>query len=169
MAVDVFVANEQSDPQGGLLPLARLAEGALEAEGVHGDAELSVLFVDERDNRRVERALLRAKGPPTCSPSRSTKTTPRRTRPRQRRDGSWLGAADEAALPTMIGDIVICPEVAFKNAPGHTGTYDDELALLLVHGLLHLLGIDHEQSDEAEEIEEREQELLDALFRKPKS
>ena len=53
--------------------------------------------------------------------------------------------------PTLLGDVVICPEVAYRNAPEHAGTYEDELALLLVHGILHLLGYDH--ADAAEERE----------------
>jgi probable rRNA maturation factor len=58
--------------------------------------------------------------------------------------------------------VVICPEVAWRNAPEHAGTYDDELALLLVHGILHLLGQDHEAEAEAEAMEAREAELLAA-------
>jgi hypothetical protein len=60
----------------------------------------------------------------------------------------------------LLGDVVICPAVAARNAPEHAGTYDDELALLLVHGILHLLGMDHEDDDEAEVMEARERVLL---------
>ena len=48
-------------------------------------------------------------------------------------------------MPLLLGDVVICPEVAFRNAPAHAGSYDDEIALLVVHGILHLLGMDHER------------------------
>ncbi|MBA3268433.1 MAG: rRNA maturation RNase YbeY [Acidimicrobiia bacterium] len=61
--------------------------------------------------------------------------------------------------------MVVCPAVARRNAPDHAGTYDDELALLVVHGVLHLLGLDHAQADEAEKMERREQELLDRFHR----
>jgi hypothetical protein len=63
-------------------------------------------------------------------------------------------------MPVLLGDIVICPAVAHRNAPEHAGSYDDELALLVVHGLLHLMGMDHAEDDEAEEMEARERELL---------
>jgi hypothetical protein len=63
-------------------------------------------------------------------------------------------------MPVLLGDIVICPAVAHRNAPEHAGTYEDELALLVVHGLLHLMGMDHQDDDEAEEMEARERELL---------
>jgi hypothetical protein len=63
-------------------------------------------------------------------------------------------------VPVLLGDIVICPAVAFRNAPEHAGNYDDEVALLVVHGLLHLMGMDHQEDDEAEEMEAKERELL---------
>jgi probable rRNA maturation factor len=69
-------------------------------------------------------------------------------------------------FPTLLGDVVICPSVAMRNAPQHAGTYDDEVALLVVHGILHLLGMDHMQDDEAEAMERRERELLEQ-FHKP--
>jgi hypothetical protein len=63
-------------------------------------------------------------------------------------------------VPVLLGDIVICPAVAFRNAPEHAGNYDDEVALLVVHGLLHLMGMDHQEDEEAEEMEAKERELL---------
>ena len=46
-------------------------------------------------------------------------------------------------VPVLLGDVVICPDVARAQAPTHAGTLDDELALLVVHGVLHVLGHDH--------------------------
>ena len=138
----------------------------LAAEGVRGDAELSVLFVDEADDRRLERALPGSPGRRTCSPSRSTTTSwSSAARPDNGGSGPGWETAEGGSAPILIGDIVICPEVAWHNAPSHTGSFDDEIALLLVHGILHLLGMDHERPDEAEAMEAREQELLDELFR----
>ena len=57
---------------------------------------------------------------------------------------------------------MICPAVAARNAPDHAGTYDDELALLVVHGILHVLGIDHADADETAAMQARERELLEA-------
>ena len=39
---------------------------------------------------------------------------------------------------------MVCPAVAARQAPEHAGSYDDEIALLVVHGVLHLTGMDHE-------------------------
>jgi probable rRNA maturation factor len=76
------------------------------------------------------------------------------------------GRSEAGDPPLLLGDVVVCPAVAARNAPGHAGTYDDELALLVVHGILHVLGLDH--ADEAEEtaMKAREQELLDRFHRR---
>ncbi|MCY3632517.1 MAG: rRNA maturation RNase YbeY [bacterium] len=72
-------------------------------------------------------------------------------------DGHAPRADDE---PRLVGDVVICPSVAASNAEAHGKTLDDELALLVVHGTLHLLGYDHINDSDAELMEGREQELL---------
>jgi probable rRNA maturation factor len=61
---------------------------------------------------------------------------------------------------------VICPAVAARNAVEHEVALDDELALLVVHGVLHLLGWDHAEDDEAERMEARERELLTRHYKK---
>ncbi|KAL2544861.1 haloacid dehalogenase-like hydrolase family protein [Forsythia ovata] len=67
----------------------------------------------------------------------------------------------ELKLPIlMLGDIVISVETAARQAEERGHTILDEIRILVVHGLLHLLGFDHELSDEAEEEMEKEEELL---------
>ena len=66
----------------------------------------------------------------------------------------------------LLGDVVVCPSVAARQAPTHAGSYDDELALLVVHGLLHILGMDHDDPEEAEAMESRERELLSKHHRR---
>ncbi|CAI9757082.1 unnamed protein product [Fraxinus pennsylvanica] len=67
----------------------------------------------------------------------------------------------ELKLPIlMLGDIVISVETASRQAEERGHTILDEIRILLVHGLLHLLGFDHELSDEAEEEMEMKEELL---------
>ncbi|WP_420637485.1 rRNA maturation RNase YbeY [Candidatus Poriferisocius sp.] len=72
-------------------------------------------------------------------------------------DGSALRADGE---PRLVGDVVICPAVAAANAAAHGRTVEDELALLVVHGGLHLLGYDHVDDGDARQMQQREQELL---------
>ena len=63
--------------------------------------------------------------------------------------------------------MVICPAVAARNAVEHEVSLEDEIALLVVHGILHLLGMDHEVDEEAEMMEQREQQLLARFYRVP--
>ncbi|MFN3254129.1 MAG: rRNA maturation RNase YbeY [Ilumatobacter sp.] len=67
-----------------------------------------------------------------------------------------------AGVPTLLGDIVISPAVAERQFADHAGTLDDELALLVVHGVLHVLGHDHAEVDEAATMRSRELALLEA-------
>jgi len=60
----------------------------------------------------------------------------------------------------VLGDVVICPEVAAGQVAGLGRSVDDELALLVVHGVLHLLGYDHAEDEEGATMRRREQELL---------
>jgi probable rRNA maturation factor len=57
-----------------------------------------------------------------------------------------------AGVPGLLGDVVLCPAVAERQAPEHHRTVDDETDLLLVHGILHLLGHDHAESAERAEM-----------------
>jgi probable rRNA maturation factor len=66
-------------------------------------------------------------------------------------------------VPTLLGDIVISPEVAHRQFADHAGTFDDEIALLVVHGILHVLGHDHSDVGEAEVMWARQLEHLTAL------
>ncbi len=64
--------------------------------------------------------------------------------------------------PVALGDVVIAPEVAEQQAEEYGHTVEEELNLLLVHGVLHLLGYDHEDDDEATVMQARERVLLEA-------
>jgi probable rRNA maturation factor len=65
-----------------------------------------------------------------------------------------------AGVPVLLGDVVVCPAVAAAQASTHAGTLDDELALLVVHGVLHVLGHDHAEADETATMRDRELALL---------
>ena len=68
-------------------------------------------------------------------------------------------------LPVLLGDVVICPEVAHANAIDDGRATDDEIALLVVHGVLHVLGHDHQEDDERAVMQARERALLEAHHR----
>jgi probable rRNA maturation factor len=67
---------------------------------------------------------------------------------------------DEEDVTVLLGDVIIAPDVAEEHARDFDSTFEAELNLMLVHGILHLLGYDHIEDDEAEEMEARENELL---------
>lgn len=166
MPVEVFVANEQSAQSVDCDRWARLAQAALSEEGVRGDAELSVLFVDAQTIAALNERFLGREGPTDVLAFPIDEEDPPIGRaPDNGGSGPGWEPPEPGSLPSLIGDVVICPQVAYENAPRHAGSYDDEVALLLVHGILHLLGMDHEDEKEAQEMEAREQELLDQLYR----
>jgi len=167
MAVEVFVADEQTDEPVDHTRWLRLAEQVLEDEGVRGDAELSVLFVDEESMAELNRRFNATDGPTDvlAFPIDEEPMEGGRS-PDSGGTGPGYTPAEPSELPVLLGDVVICPRVAARNAPEHAGTYNDEIALLLVHGILHLMGMDHHEDGEAEAMEARERDLL-ARFHAP--
>ena len=65
----------------------------------------------------------------------------------------------------VVGDIVVCPSTAERQAPGHSGDPHDEIAVLLVHAALHLVGHDHAEADERDRMWRAEQQALAAHWR----
>lgn len=167
MTVEVFAADEQTDKPVDTIRWVNLARQVLEAEGVRGEAELSMLFVDEQAMADLNKRFMGKDGPTDvlAFPIDEDPVEGGRS-PDSGGTGPGYMPAEPSELPTLLGDVVICPSVAERNAPEHAGTYDDELALLIVHGILHLMGMDHVDDDEAEEMERRERELLER-FHKP--
>lgn len=145
-AIDVFVANEQTDVPVDEHRLVSLARAAAGEEGVDPRAEVTVLLVD-----RTAMASLKEK---------------------------WLGepgATDVLAFPMddqvpdeepyILGDIVICPDVAREQAEEAGGGVTDEVDLLLVHGFLHLMGYDHVKPADARTMRHREKKILAEFHR----
>jgi probable rRNA maturation factor len=167
MPVEVFAADEQTAAPVDGIGLTRLARAVLEAEGVRGDAELSMLFIDANSMAELNKRFMGKEGPTDvlAFPIDDEVVESGRT-PDSGGSGPGSLPPEPSELPVLLGDVVICPEVAMRNAPEHAGTYEDELALLVVHGILHLLGMDHVEEAEAEAMERRERELLDR-FHKP--
>ena len=167
MSIEVFAADEQTDQPVDTMRWVRLAAAVLADEGVPGEAELSMLFVDEAAMADLNKRFLGHDGP-TDVLSFPIDDEPIEGGRSPDSGGTGPGDTSEPTdMPVVLGDVVICPAVAFRNAPEHAGSYEDELALLVVHGVLHLLGLDHEDDDEAEAMEERERVLLSKFHRPP--
>jgi probable rRNA maturation factor len=163
--VTVFVADEQSGGDHPAAPVdgprwSSLAEAVLADEGVEGEVEVSILFVDEGHIAELNREFMGHDGPTDVlsfpldgvADTGTSGLTPPLAQ----------AAPDLDDQPLLLGDVVVCPVVAQRQAPVHAGSYDDELALLVVHGLLHLLGHDHAEPDERERMQARERALLAA-------
>ncbi|MFW2382742.1 MAG: rRNA maturation RNase YbeY [Acidimicrobiales bacterium] len=68
---------------------------------------------------------------------------------------------DSFGFRPHVGDIVVCPEVARQQAPGHAGTVEAELHLLVIHSALHLLGHDHNTESERHAMQAKEKAHLE--------
>ena len=145
----VLVADEQADHPVDTGRWERLALGVLRAEGVVESTELSMTFLDEPAMAELNRCFAGEEGPTDVLAFPMDDDV----------------VAGPGGPPAVLGDVVICPAVAARSAPHHAGTYDDELALLVVHGILHLMGMDHQEAEAARAMRRREQQLLDRLHR----
>ncbi len=160
---EVFCADEQSDVPLELGRWQDLALQVLRDEGVRGLAELSILFVAEQEMSELNRDYMGKDGPTDvlAFPIDAHDVT-QVVAPAGATRGPDRAPVDPGELPLLLGDVVVCPAVAARQAPDHAGTLDDELALLIVHGVLHVLGRDHAEPEEAEEMRARERALLEA-------
>ena len=147
----VFVADERDgavDPDGGLPVSAErlrdLAAFVARERRVPEDMELSVLCVTRDAMAELNRAHMGGEGP-----------TDVLAFPMDLPGESMPGA------PAVLGDVVLCPEVAAEQAREAGHDVGAELEMLLVHGILHLLGYDHAEPDERREMFELTERLLD--------
>lgn len=165
MSLDIYAADEQADHPVAVERWATLARSVLEAEGITTDTEVSLLFIDEAAIAALNERFLDKEGPTDVLSFPIEDEVDRSGRSPD--EGGTGPASIEAATGRhlLLGDVVICPTVAAVNAVEHGATFDDEIALLVVHGILHLLGMDHEVDEEAERMERREQQLLDRFYR----
>ncbi len=160
----VFGANEQDDVDVDVARYVRLARHVLEAERVMPDVEMSLLFVDEPTIAELHERFLGYEGPTdVLSFPMDEELPPAGRQPDQGGRGPGA-AADPGDPPGVLGDVVVCPTVASRQAAERGGALDDELSLLVVHGVLHLLNYDHAEPSETAAMQRREQELL-AQFR----
>ena len=136
------------------LPFEELARFALEFEGRADDTEVSITFVDDDEIAALNEEY-RGKIGPTDVLSFECDGVD---------DDMPVFEGGDAAFE--LGDIVIAPDVAERQTQEFGTTFEGEISLLLVHGLLHLCGYDHIEDDEAEVMEAREKEILTAWAQK---
>ena len=125
--------------------LAALARFVLDELRIHPLAELSVLLVDTPTIADLHQRWLGEEGPTDvlAFPMDELRPPPPGS---DRSDRSR--AADPDSEPTVLGDVILCPEVATEQAREAKRPVTEELELLCTHGILHLLGFDHAEPDE---------------------
>lgn len=107
-----------------------VAAFALDKMGIHPDSDLGITLVDEDEITKLHVQWMNLPGPTDVLSFPMDELKP-------------FSASDG---PGIIGDIVICPQFAAKQAINHST--EDEISLLTVHGVLHLLGFDHVEEEE---------------------
>src|SRR5579872_1871047 len=127
MAVDVFAADEQSEHPVDVARWTRLALSVLDAQAVKEDVEVSLLFVDEPTIAQLRERFLGQSGPTDVlafpiddEPERGGRS------PDEGGTGPGGGlASDDEAIPILLGDVVVCPSIAAKNASEHSVEFED--------------------------------------------
>ena len=146
-AVAVFATDEQNGEAIDLDRWRDLAHHALVDSGVGDDCELNLLFVDEEAMAELNVRFMDEIGPTDVL------SFPIEPVVVDHDGGDGPG-------PRLLGDVVICPSVARRNSGRHNRRFGDELALLVVHGVLHVLGLDHAEPVQAATMRARERQLL---------
>ncbi|MCW1249178.1 rRNA maturation RNase YbeY [Acaricomes phytoseiuli] len=150
--MSIEVANE-SGIEADSEAIVRLSRYIFDALSLHPQTELSVLLVDEEAMERLHLEQLDEPGATDVISIPMDELRP--------------GTATSPAPQGLLGDIVICPQVAQRQAAAGGHTTDDEILLLTTHGLLHLLGYDHETEAERDEMFALQRRLLSDFLGRP--
>jgi len=151
--MSVFVANEQGD-EFDLALLRGLTETVLKDEGYPTETEVTILLVTEAEMAGYNERFLKREGPTDVLAFPVEDLLP-----------GVVPEHDPHGPPLMIGDVIIAPSYVQRQADEFGVTFEDEMALMTTHGVLHLIGYDHQVDEEAERMEQRERDLLGLLGR----
>lgn len=151
--MNVFFADEQDEP----LPaddLRRMAEVVMEEEGLPVSSEVTILAVADDQMADYNERFMSRQGPTDVLAFPLEQLEPGRV-PKPPVNGP----------PLNLGDVIIAPAYIQRQASDREVTYGDELALMVTHGILHLLGYDHNEDAEAQAMEHREAQILGRVGR----
>ena len=126
--------------------LLRLTERNLAQLNVSADADVAIVLVDEGAMEALHVQWMDEPGPTDVLSFPMDELRP--------------GTMDRPTPPGLLGDIVLCPQVAETQAAAAKHTLMDELILLTTHGLLHLLGFDHAEPEDEKEMFGLQRELI---------
>ena len=126
--------------------LQRLATYCLDAMRVHPDAEIAIVLVDEAAMEQLHVQWMGEPGPTDVLSFPMDELRP---------------GNDDAITPAgVLGDVVLCPQVAEVQAEGAGHSTMDELLYLTAHGIQHLLGFDHAEPEEEKEMFSLQRDLI---------
>jgi probable rRNA maturation factor len=146
--VSVFLADEQAESVD-LIQLRHIAELVLSEEGYPDETEVTVLLVSDDEMASYNERFLERSGPTDVLAFPVEELLP-----------GVVPDHDPNGPPLVIGDVIVAPAYVGRQAAEHGNGFADEMALMVAHGILHLLGYDHVEDDDAELMERREAELL---------
>jgi probable rRNA maturation factor len=126
--------------------LQRLATYALDAMKVHPDADVAIVLVDTGAMEALHVQWMGEPGPTDVLSFPMDELRP--------------GNDDQVTPAGLLGDVVLCPQVAEAQAETAGHSTMDELLLLTTHGLLHLLGFDHAEPEEEKEMFSLQRDIL---------
>lgn len=130
-----------------LTQIDKLLTFAKEQEQIDSDAELSVTFVDKTEIQEINK-MYRDKDKVTDFISFALEE-----------DEPEIIGLD---MPRVLGDIIICTDVAQEQADSYGHSFERELGFLALHGFLHLLGYDHIDEQDEKEMFGRQDQILNA-------
>lgn len=130
-----------------LTQIDKLLTFAKEQEHVDSEAELSVTFVDKTEIQEINK-MYRDKDKVTDVISFALEE-----------DEPEITGLD---MPRVLGDIIICTDVAQEQSESYGHSFERELGFLTLHGFLHLLGYDHMDEQEEKEMFGRQDQILNA-------
>ncbi|MEY9888918.1 putative rRNA maturation factor [Catenulispora sp. MAP5-51] len=149
MSIDIANETDYGTEQGvdaeELVGVARYVLGEM---GIHPMAELSILLVDTAAMEQLHIQWMDEPGPTDVLSFPMDELRPARAED------------DNEPVPGLLGDVVLCPEVAEKQAKDACHSTAEELRLLTTHGILHLLGYDHAEPEEEAEMFGLQKQLL---------
>ncbi|WP_159610144.1 rRNA maturation RNase YbeY [Glutamicibacter sp. JC586] len=150
MSIEV---NNETEYDVDLQDVSNLAESVLKAMFLHPETEVSVVFIDEDAMSALHVEWMDLEGPTDVMSFPMDELRP--------------GTAKAPGENGILGDIVICPTVAEAQATAGGHSTHDEILLLTTHGLLHLMGFDHMEPAEKEEMFTLQRKLLEAYTGRP--
>ena len=143
--------NNESEIEVDLKSTRELASYVIEQLKLHPMVDLGIIFVNEKPMTDLHIQWMDEPGPTDVLSFPMDELRP--------------GADDGPLVEGVLGDVVICPQVARLQAEAAGHSMMEEVHLLLTHGILHLVGFDHAEPDEEREMFKLQKSLLEGFGR----